>query len=332
MWNMLLSRKIFRPFSLAFRKYQVTVVGGASDIGQTLCLLLRAQPCITKLVVHDTRVHTSGVLLDLSHIPSDSKIKGYTDEEALDASLQNSDLVLAVGGEIQNPGTNKKSWLTKNTEFIKTLAKSLSKLSPSPFCGIVTEPINRLVPMAAEIIRHYGEYDPKKLFGVTTIDALRARALFASDHNLHPHDCIVPVIGGHSDKTTVPLLSQSKPSKEQNDQIILDFTTRLRKCDEIVTEAKKGWAPTLSVAFSVLVFTRSILDALGGKPGKVNALIENNDFGTYFLSGTVNVNQKGAGEMERYCDLTQYECYLLEGSLEQLRKDVMNGKKVLEMT
>ncbi|KOB78221.1 putative mitochondrial malate dehydrogenase isoform 1 [Operophtera brumata] len=329
---MFLSRRVFTLTSLkSTRNYQVTVLGAANEIGQTVSLLLRGQPSITKLIIHDTLDITPGVLMDVAHVPAESSVMGYKGEETLDRALKGSDLVIATGGMIRKPGITEESWLQENTYFIKNIAPKISKCEPLPFLGIVTEPVNSMVPMAAEIMRNHGNFDGKKLFGITAIDALRAQCLYAAENNLSPCECFVPVIGGHSDKTIVPLLSQAIPRINMNDQLIQEFTLRIRKCEDIVSKAKKGWSPTLSISYSVLVFVRGILEALEGNPSRVNAYIENNDFGTSYFSGLVSVNQNGVGEMQRYTDLSKYEVNLLERTIEQLRKDITKGKKILEL-
>lgn len=328
---MLLTRRAVSLTLKSTRNYQVTILGAANEIGQTVSLLLRAQPSITKLVIHDTLDLTPGVLMDVAHIPSESSVMGFTGVDTLDRALKNCDLVIATGGMIRKPGITKKSWLSANTDFIKTIAVKISKCVPMPFVGIVTEPVNSMVPMAAEIMRNHGNFDGKKLFGVTAIDAIRAQCLYAAENNLFPRECYVPVIGGHSDKTMVPLLSQAKPRIDMNEKVIQEFALRIRKCDEMVIKAKKGWSPTLSASFSVLVFVRGILEVLEGRQNRLHAFVENNDFGTSYFSGLVTVNKNGAGEMQRYSDLSKYEVHLLERSIDQLRKDISKGRKILEL-
>lgn len=314
-----------------FRTYRVTIVGGASEIGQTVSLMLRAQPSITKLNVHDTLTQTPGVILDLSHIPADAALQGFSGEETLERSLKESDLVLATGGVTRVPGTTKQASLDVNTAFIKMFSSKIAKVTPFPFVGILTEPINILVPMAAELMRNHGDYDPKKLFGIATIDHLRAQSLYAVQNNLSPRNCMVPVIGGRSGKTAIPLISQAKPPCQMDDRTIQEFVLKVRKCDENILDAKKGWSATLSVAYGALMFTRSVLDALDGRPAKVAAFVENNDFGTNYFAGILNINNKGITDMQMYSELSKFECHMLERSIEQIRKDVIKGKKILEL-
>ncbi|CAH0397542.1 unnamed protein product [Chilo suppressalis] len=313
------------------RSYRVTVVGGSSELGQTVCLLLRAQPSITRLNVHDTLIQTPGVILDLSHIPAESYLKGYVGEETLERALKGSDIVIAAGGLVNRPGISNEAWMATNTNFIKMLVRKVAKISPLPMVGILTDPVNVLVPMAAEVMRNSGEYDAKKLFGITTVDHLRAQSLYATENNLPARGCIVPVIGGRSGKTAIPLLSQAKPKCQMNEKAIQEFTSKFQKCDENIREAKKGWSASLSVAYGALMFTRSIIDALDGRPAKVAAFVENNDFGSHYFSGTININHHGVTDMQRFTDLSEYECHLLERSIAQIRQDVLKGKKILEL-
>lgn len=326
----MLARKIFNPLFTSCRNHQVTVLGGATDIGQAICLLLRAQPDITRLVVHDTQAQTPGVVLDLSHITTDASVVGFVGEDKLEHALLNSEIVIGAGGIIHKPGVSDKLRLSTNTAFIKSLAKGVARLRPMPFVGIITEPLNSLIPTAAEVIRNHGEYNPKKLFGITDIDALRAQSIFAAEHNLDPHSVFIPVIGGHSDKTCIPLLSQAQPYLNVTEVQARDFTTKLRNAEDNILTAKKGFGPVLSIAYSALLFTRSVLSVLEGKHATVNAFVENNDFGTEYFSGLVHINDSGVTEMWRYSNLSNYECELLENSIHHLRKDVSEGKRVLE--
>lgn len=325
-------RKVFSPATIFIRHFQVTILGAANEIGQTVTLLLRGQPVVTKLVIHDYLPETSGVLLDASHVPSESAISGYTGEETLDRALKDSDLVIVTGGVAFCPSNTKKSCFTANTNYIQRTVARIAKTSPLPFVGIVTEPINSIVPMAAEVMRHHGYYDPKKLFGITGIDLLRTQCLYAMENQVSPRNCFVPVIGGHSNHTTIPLLSQAKPTFTIDERKAQDFTAKIRKGTELVTTAKRGWSPTLSVAYSVLLFVRGVLHALEGHPSKVHAYVENNDFGTSFFSGIVNVTKSGVGAMQRYQKMSKYECHLLEESIDELRRDISKGKKTLEVT
>lgn len=53
---------------------------------------------------------------------------------------------------------------------------------------MISNPVNSTVPIAAEVFKKAGTYDEKKLFGVTTLDVVRAKTFYAGKAN-------VPVAG-----------------------------------------------------------------------------------------------------------------------------------------
>lgn len=73
---------------------------------------------------------------------------------------------------------------------------------------IITNPVNSTVPIAAEVLKAAGVFNPKKLLGVTSLDVVRANTFIAEAKGLDVRDVDVPVIGGHAGVTILPLISQ----------------------------------------------------------------------------------------------------------------------------
>lgn len=53
-----------------------------------------------------------------------------------------------------------------------------------------------------------GCFNPSRLFGVTTLDVVRAEAFIGELLAVDPKDVSLPVVGGHAGVTILPLLSQ----------------------------------------------------------------------------------------------------------------------------
>lgn len=81
---------------------------------------------------------------------------------------------------------------------------------PKAHLAIISNPVNSTVPIAAEILKRHGVYDPKRLFGVTTLDVLRANTFIAESQKWAASATDVTVVGGHAGITILPLLSQIK--------------------------------------------------------------------------------------------------------------------------
>ena len=99
-----------------------------------------------------------------------------------------------------------------NAGIVKTLVEGIAQHSPKAFILVISNPVNSTVPIAAEVMKKAGVFDPKRLFGVTTLDVVRAET-FVQDitGEKDPAKTTIPVIGGHSGETIVPLFSQAKP-------------------------------------------------------------------------------------------------------------------------
>ena len=86
---------------------KVAVLGAAGGIGQALALLLKTQlPSGSELSLYDIAPVTPGVAVDLSHIPTDVKIKGFSGEDATPA-LEGADVVLISAGVARKPGMDR---------------------------------------------------------------------------------------------------------------------------------------------------------------------------------------------------------------------------------
>jgi len=112
-----------------------------------------------------------------------------------------------------------------NAGVIRDLLTGVASYSPKAFICIITNPVNSTVPIAVEVLKKYNVFDASKVFSVTTLDVVRASTFTAQAPGLaDPRTLKIPVVGGHSGPTILPLLSQSQPAvnltKEQLDAVI----------------------------------------------------------------------------------------------------------------
>lgn len=100
-----------------------------------------------------------------------------------------------------------------NAGIVQGLIEGVAQNCPEAFVLVISNPVNSTVPIAAEVLKRAGVFNPKKLFGVTTLDVVRAETFVASIvGEKNPAKTTIPVIGGHSGQTIVPLFSQAQPS------------------------------------------------------------------------------------------------------------------------
>ena len=111
------------------------------------------------------------------------------------------------------PGMTRDDLFKINAGIVRDLVKGIAEFCPKAYILVISNPVNSTVPIAAEIMKQANVFDPKRLFGVTTLDVVRAET-FVQDltGEKDPSKTVIPVIGGHSGETIVPLFSQAKPA------------------------------------------------------------------------------------------------------------------------
>lgn len=306
---------------------KVAVLGAAGGIGQALALLLKTQlPSGSELSLYDIAPVTPGVAVDLSHIPTDVSIKGFSGEDATPA-LEGADVVLISAGVARKPGMDRSDLFNVNAGIVKNLVQQIAKTCPAACIGIITNPVNTTVAIAAEVLKKAGVYNKNKLFGVTTLDIIRSNTFVAALKGKQPTDINVPVIGGHSGVTILPLLSQI-PGVSFSAQEVDDLTRRIQNAGTEVVEAKAGGgSATLSMGQAAARFGLSLVRALSGEKGVVEcAYVEGDGQYARFFSQPLLLGKNGIEERQSIGKLSAYEQQSLEGMLDTLKKDIAMGE------
>ncbi|CFR18873.1 malate dehydrogenase [Yersinia kristensenii] len=310
---------------------KVAVLGAAGGIGQALALLLKTQlPSGSDLSLYDIAPVTPGVAVDLSHIPTAVNIKGFSGEDATPA-LEGADIVLISAGVARKPGMDRSDLFNVNAGIVRNLVEQIARTCPKALIGIITNPVNTTVAIAAEVLKKAGVYDKNKLFGITTLDAIRSNTFVAELKGKQPQDIEVPVIGGHSGVTILPLLSQI-PGVSFTEQEVIDLTKRIQNAGTEVVEAKAGGgSATLSMGQAAARFGLSLVRALQGESNVVECSYVEGD-GKYarFFAQPILLGKNGVAERKDIGKLSAFEQQALESMLDVLHKDIELGEQFVK--
>lgn len=158
-----------------------------------------------------------------------------------------------------------------NGGIVRDLIVAISKYCPKAYILIISNPVNSTVPIAVEVMKKAGVFDPKKIFGVTTLDVVRAETFVAEITGKTVAEKLnIPVIGGHSGKTIVPLFSLTQPSVEIPSDKLDALTNRVQFGGDEVVKAKDGaGSATLSMAYAGFRFAEKVIKAHKGEKGLV---------------------------------------------------------------
>ncbi|KAL5722822.1 malate dehydrogenase [Ranunculus cassubicifolius] len=315
----------FQPQASTFK---VAVLGAAGGIGQPLSLLIKMSPLVSSLHLYDI-ANVQGVAADLSHCNTPSQVVAFTGQAELASALKGVDVVVIPAGVPRKPGMTRDDLFNINAGIVKTLVEAVADNCPDAFIHIISNPVNSTVPIAAEILKQKGVYNPKKLFGVTTLDVVRANTFVAQKKNLRLIDVDVPVIGGHAGITILPLLSKTRPSVSFTSEEIEELTVRIQNAGTEVVEAKAGaGSATLSMAYAAARFVESSLRALDGDSDVYECsfvqseLTELPFFASRIKLGKDGVESVISSDMQ---GLTEYEAKALEALKPELKSSIEKG-------
>lgn len=328
---------------------KVCVVGGGGGIGQPLSLLLKLDPNVGHVSVFDL-CGAPGVAADIGHIDTPATVSGHgmtpeqfrgdkampkEEQDAFQAkafleALEGSEVVIIPAGMPRRPGMTRQDLFKINAGLVCGFAEAISKACPKAMVAIVTNPVNSTVPIFAEKMKKLGCYDAKRIFGVSSLDLVRSRTFLSAKCGHDVTKFTIPVIGGHSGVTILPVLSQAQPPVKDklSDEEITAITERIQNAGTEVVIAKAGaGSATLSMAKAGAGFVNSLIRGMNGEEGVVECAYVESDvhpdckwFATPLLLGPNGIEKNmGIGNLD------DFEKKLMEKVVEALVPNITDG-------
>lgn len=226
-----------------------------------------------------------------------------------------------------------------NAGIVRDLVTGCAEFCPKASLLIISNPVNSTVVIAAEVLKKHGVFDPRKVFGVTTLDVVRAETFVAQlVGEKDPSKFEIPVIGGHSGETIVPLFSQTKPAIKIPSEKYEELVKRVQFGGDEVVKAKDGaGSATLSMAYAGFRFAEKVIRAMQGQKGIVepayvflagipggDAVAKATD--RAFFSVPVELGPGGAEKViNPLTNITEEEKNLIKVCVEKLKENIDAG-------
>lgn len=254
-------------------------------------------------------------------------------------ALTGADVCIIPAGIPRKPGMTRDDLFKINAGIVKSLVEGIAEFCPESYILVISNPVNSTVPIAAEVLKKAGKFNPKKLFGVTTLDVVRAETFVQEiTGERDPAATIIPVVGGHSGETIVPLFSQAKPKVDIPEDKLDALVNRVQFGGDEVVKAKDGaGSATLSMAYAGFRFAERIMKAVKGEKGIVEPTfvylpgVSGGDAiaketGCDFFSVPVELGPSGAEKAINVLgSANAYEKKLLEKCIEGLKGNIEKG-------
>lgn len=214
---------------------KVTVVG-AGAVGASCAEYIAIKDFASEVVLLDIKEgYAEGKAMDLMQCASlngfDTKIVGSTNDYSKTA---NSDVCVITSGIPRKPGMTREELIGINAGIVKTVASNLIEHSPNTILIVVSNPMDTMAYLA-----HKATGLPKnRIIGMGgALDSARFKYRLAEALGAPISDVDGMVIGGHSDKGMVPLISKAA----RNSVKVSEFLSEERM-DQVVQDTKVGGA------------------------------------------------------------------------------------------
>ncbi|XP_013785481.1 malate dehydrogenase, mitochondrial-like [Limulus polyphemus] len=296
-----------------------------------MSLLLKNNPMITHLSLFDV-AHTPGVAADLSHINTRARVTGHLGIEQLKESLDGAEVVVIPAGVPRKPGMTRDDLFNTNASIVRDLTDACAQTCPKAMICIIANPVNSTVPIASEVFKKRGVYDSNRIFGVTSLDVVRANTFIAEAKGLDPTQVNIPVIGGHSGVTIIPVISQATPAVSFKADELDAMTKRIQEAGTEVVKAKDGaGSATLSMAYAGARFTNSLLEAMKGKEGVVECtFVKSSETEAAYFASPILLGPNGIGKNLGIGKLSPYETELVKTAMPELLSNIKKGEEFVK--
>ncbi|XP_014286086.1 malate dehydrogenase, mitochondrial isoform X2 [Halyomorpha halys] len=298
--------------SIQFRGLKICLLGAKGTVGQPVSLMVKQSQWFEEAALYD-QASCKGLAVELNHIDTPCLVTSYEGEEGLKQALKGSNVVVNMTRSTLKPITDKDDPFADNASTAEQMAKFCAQHCPQAFHLVVTNPVNSMVPVTCETYKKVnGCVDPARIMGFTTINLLRASTFVADITQTSPDTIKVPVIGGHSENTIVPLLSKAEPCVSLTTEEKVRITRAVQSAGQEAFRALEGKTAGLSVAFGITRMVENLAKAV---------------FDLRYFASPVVLGPTGVQKILPLPELTNYESCLLQTAIETLKKDIEKGEK-----
>ena len=224
---------------------KVTVVG-AGNVGATAANYLALNEVASEIVLIDIKEGLAeGKAMDIMQTADllgfSSIVTGVTNDYTLTA---NSDVVVITSGVPRKPGMTREELLGVNAGIVKTVVDNLIKYSPDAIFVVVANPMDVMTKLTLKLTG----LPKNRVIGMGgLLDSNRFKYYLADALGVNHNEVEGIVIGGHGDKTMVPLASYATYRG-----IPVSDLLPQSKIDEVVKATMVAWmAPGASISYLV---------------------------------------------------------------------------------
>jgi malate dehydrogenase len=212
---------------------KVTFVG-AGNTGGAMAQMMVARGYADVVLIDIVEGLPQGKALDIAESAPwtdfSTTIKGTNDW----ADTANSDVVVITSGVARRPGMTREDLLGTNANIVRTVVKNAVKHSPNAVLVIFANPMDAMCHVALEA----SGFPKERVIGQGgMLDSSRYRTFIAMETGASVKDVAAWVLGGHTEATMVPIVSNATVGGVPLTQLL-----NAKKLKAVVERTKRGGA------------------------------------------------------------------------------------------
>ena len=182
---------------------RVSVIG-AGNVGATAADVMAAKSICNEVVLLDIKDgYAEGKALDIMQTSTtrgfDTIVSGTTGDYS---KTKDSDVVIITSGMPRKPGMSRSELIGINAKIVQSVTSSVLEYSKNPVIVVVSNPMDTMTYLT---IKTCG-LDKKRIIGMGgALDSSRFKTYISKALKKPANDIHGMVIGGHGDKTMIPL-------------------------------------------------------------------------------------------------------------------------------
>jgi len=242
------------------KRPKITIVGAGGNVGASVVQWC-AQKELGDLVLVDLKSNAAqGRALDLAQGGSFGGFcPNFVATEDV-SFMQDSDIVVVTAGIPRKPGQTREELVTVNAGIVKNVCENVKKYAPQAILIVVSNPLDAMLTVAQKVTG----FPRERVIGMSgVLDSSRFRSNIARVLNVHVKDVSAIVIGAHTDKDMVPIVSTATVggvplTKLLTPTQIADVVSRTKRGGAELTELI-GTSAWVAPGFGVTAMVESIV-------------------------------------------------------------------------
>lgn len=242
------------------KRPKVTVVGAGGNVGAAVVQWC-AQKELADLVLIDLKSQVAkGRALDLAQGGSFAGFNASFLASENPEAMADSDVVVVTAGVPRKPGQTREELVGINAKIVKDVCLNVKKHAPNAILIVVSNPLDAMLTVAQKVTA----FPRERVIGMSgVLDSSRFRSNIARALNVHVKDVSAIVLGAHTDKDMVPIVSTATVggvplTKLMTADQITDVVERTKRGGAELTELI-GTSAWVGPGFGVTAMVESIV-------------------------------------------------------------------------